>query len=400
MKKAVVLLPTYNEKDNIGKFIKEIFSQQKNISNWKIEVLVVDSNSPDGTLNVVKSLAQKNPLIHYLTVGRGLGVALIKGHQYSISHLKPDALIQLDADGQVDAGIIVSMLETLDQGYNFVIGSRFVEGGKNLLSFSRKTFTLGSSIFCRIVMGPFDIKEFSNSARAFTPELFKKIDLSLIPWRENTFISQPSFLNAAIIAGAKYKEVPLTFKDRSVGYSKMKITNYIYDVIVYAFEARLRKIGINFPLFRISRKGPLFIRFAVVGLAGTFVDFLFYKVFINAFHLSPPVAKIFSTEFGIMNNFVFNNFWTFKGRNTDTHIIKRLGIYNLVSMGGLLIGVGIIALLHQLYGDGFITLLGHRIAYNNFYFFATIPVVMIWNFIVNQKITWKHSPNLSTQQAK
>ena len=161
----------------------------------------------------------------------------------------------MDADGQVSENIIPLLLKTIDGKINLALGSRFVKGGVNQLSLSRRIFSLGSSLFCRLVMGPIDIREFTNSARAFTPQLFNKINWKRLPWKRKTFIYMPAFLNEAILAGAKYKEVPLVFKNRSMGYSKNKIINYTLDVIVYSIEARLHKWGIDVPLFDTIRNG-------------------------------------------------------------------------------------------------------------------------------------------------
>lgn len=390
MKKVVILLPTYNEKDNIEKFIKEIFGQEEKSAGWKYEILVVDSHSPDRTLEIVEKLAKQDPRIHTLSVGPGLGTALIEGHEFSIKNLNPDALAQLDADAQVDAQVLPKLLKTLDEGYDLGIGSRFVPGGKNLLSPSRRIFTNGSSIFCRIVMGPWSIGEFTNSARAFTPELFKKLNIDRLPWREKTFIIQPAFLNEAILAGAKYKEVPLIFKNRAEGYSKMKVFNYTYDVITYAIDARLHKWGFDIPFFKLTRRAKTLVKFALVGVSGTFVDFLFYNLFISYFGVRPATSKGISTEIAILNNFTLNNIWTFRHRKTKKSIWTKLFTFNLVSLGGLFIGVFIVKILHIIYGDGFIKFWGLNVPYYNLYFFATIPPVMIWNFTINHLVTWKH----------
>lgn len=390
MKKVVILLPTFNERENIEKFINDVFEQQINCPGWKFEILVVDSNSPDNTLEVVKKLQDKNENIHTMTVGLGLGVAIIQGHKYAIKNYHPDVLAQLDADSQVDASVLPKLLKVIDEGYDFAIGSRFVKGGKNQLTLLRRIFTAGASFFCRIIMGPSSIKEFTNSARAFTPKLFQKMNINRIPWRERTFIIQPAFLNEAILAGAKYKEIPLVFKDRLEGYSKNKVFNYTYDVITYIIEARLRKWGFNIPFFYYSRRAKTLVKFGLVGFIGTLVDFLFYKIFINIFSLTPATSKGFSAEMAIINNFVLNNFWTFKYRKTTTNIWQKFGIFNLVSLGGLVIGVLVVKFLHSIYGDGFVWVFGRHIAYNNFYFFATIPPVMIWNFLMNHFVTWKH----------
>ncbi len=389
MKKVTVVLPTYNEKKNLEKTVKEVLDQEKKLPGWKIEIVIADSASPDGTGELAKKLADKNPQVHFISVGPGLGVGIIEGHRYSIKNCKPDILAQMDADGQVEADVIIRLVKAIEEGNNLALGSRFTKDGKNLLSPSRKLFSFGLSLICRLIMGPIDIGEFANSARAFTPMLFKKINFERLPWREKTFIIQPAFLNEAILAGAKYKEVPLIFKNRAEGYSKNKIFNYSYDVIMYAIDARLNKWGLNISFFSLTRKARTFIKFIIVGFTGTIVDFIFYKLFINSFGIPPATSKGFSAEIAIINNFTWNNLWTFSQRKTKTNAWQKFGIFNLVSLGGLLIGVFIVKLLHIWFGDGFIMIGSRPVAYNNFYFFATVPPVMLWNFLVNHFITWK-----------
>lgn len=391
MKRVVVVLPTFNEKDNIEKFVERVLEQQINLPGWEVQVLIADDvRSSDGTYQLVQKAFSKNTKVHLLKVQPGLGMGLILGHKYSLEKLHPDVMAQLDADGQVGADVLVRLIKAIEEGYDLSIGSRFVSGGKNQLSLARRLFTYGASSFCRFVMGPTNIKEFTNSARAFTPELFKKINLHRLPWKERSFIIQPAFLHEAILAGANYKEVPLIFKNRLEGYSKNKVFNYSYDVITYCIDARLNKWGINIRFFYLTRRAKTLVKFGLVGFIGTIVDFLFYKMFINAFGFPPATSKGFSTEFAIINNFLLNNFWTFKYRKTKTNIWQKLGIFNLVSLGGLVIAVLIVKILHSSYGDGFINIFGRPIAYNNFYFFATIPFVMIWNFMANHLITWRH----------
>lgn len=392
MKKVVVLLPTYNEKANIEKTINAVLNQEKELPGYRIEVLVADSSSPDGTGEIVKKLSAKNSKIHLVTTGRGLGVGLIEGHRYSIQHFKPDILAQLDADGQVEADVLVRMVKAIEEGYDFIQGSRFVKGGRNELSFTRKCFTTASSWVCRLIMGPKDMMEFTNSARAFTPELFKKIDLTRMPWKDKTFIIQPSFLNEAVIAGAKYKEVPLVFKNRAEGYSKNRAAHYIYDMLTYVIDARFQKWGINIPFYSLAKRSKTIQKFSVVGLSGTIVDFFFYSIFIGVLGVSPGIAKLFSGEMGTINNFTWNNLWTFRHRNTNNHFLVRFLIFNAVSFGGIFIGAAIVSLLHSRFGDGE-TLIGiFRISYTTWYFIATIPFVMAWNFTVNHLVTWKNKP--------
>lgn len=391
MKKLSVVLPTYNENANIQTTIEKVFQQQKALKGWEIHVVIADDvRSTDNLEKNVKALMKNNKMIHFIKVEPGLGVGLIKGHNFALENINPDILAQLDADGQVVPDVLVRLIAAIEQGYDFAIGSRFVEGGKNQLSLARRLFSYGASTICRVLMGPLDIKEFTNSARAFTPSLYRKINLDRLPWRETTFIIQPAFLHEAILAGAKYKEVPLIFKNRLEGYSKNKVINYTYDVVTYSLDARLNSLGINLPLYKASRKAKTVVKFSLVGLVGTLVDFLFYKIFINYLGFPPATAKGFSAEIAIINNFFLNNSWTFKYRKTKTNIWTKMGIFNLVSLGGLVISVLIVKYLHITFGDGFINIFGRPVAYNNFYFFMTIPPVMIWNFTVNHFVTWRH----------
>ena len=254
MKTIAVVLPTYNEEDNVAQFTEKVLDQKKELPGFEIEVVISDSNSSDKTGQIAAQLTKKNSHIHYINVERGLGVGLIKGHQYSLAHLHPDILAQLDADGQVDVSVLPKLIHAIEEGYTLALGSRFVPGGHNKLSLSRRIFSAGASWVVRVFMGPFNIKEVTNSARAFTPELFKKMDLERMPWKEQTFIIQPAFLNEAIRAGATYKEVPLVFNNRAEGYSKNKTVSYTYDVFSYAIDARLQKWHIPFPLYKLSRK--------------------------------------------------------------------------------------------------------------------------------------------------
>lgn len=254
MKKMVVLLPTYNEVDNIEECIEGILKQQKKIKKWRMEILVVDGGSSDGTVEKTSKLASKNPRIHLLNVERGLGIGLIKGHLYSINHFHPQILAQIDSDGQIEPDAIPKLVETIESGYNLALGSRFVEGGKNQISLLGRLFSRGSSWFCKLVMGLSDINEFNTLTRAFTPELFKKINLDNLPWKEQTFIIQPSFLNEALRAGAKYKEIPIICKRRLRNYSKNKVINYTFDVILYTLDVRFKKWGIPIKLFNFSRR--------------------------------------------------------------------------------------------------------------------------------------------------
>lgn len=149
MKKIVsVVLPTYNEKANIEDIIKKVLEQEKNLPGCEINIVIADDlRTFDGTEKIAQDLIKKNKKIHFLKVDPGLGVGLITGHKYAIEKLHPDILAQLDADGQVVPDVLIRLVKTIEEGYSLAIGSRFVSGGRNQLSFVRRLFTYGASLF-------------------------------------------------------------------------------------------------------------------------------------------------------------------------------------------------------------------------------------------------------------
>lgn len=395
-KKVVVVAPTYNESGSIAKVVDLILQQNAKVSGFDIQVLVVDSHSPDGTGAIVQKVAAQNKKVHFLDIKeRGLGLAIIKGYAYALDKLHADILMQIDADLQHDPNEIPLFLQKIQDGYDFVQGSRNISGGENNISFLRQLFSLGSSFVCRALTGVWNITDFTPSYKAYTKELYTKMNIDAIPWHGTTFLIQPAAVVEAYRAGAKMVEVPIKFHNRRADRSKNEIFNYIVDIIGYGTEIRLERWGINFPALSWARRSKTFIKFGMVGFVGTIVDFAFYNLFINTFGIRPATAKAFSTEIAIVNNFTFNNFWTFRKRKTKNNFWKKLLIFNTVSFGGLAISVGLIKVLHMMYGDGFLTVSGLQIPYYNIFFFASIPPMMIWNFLMNHFVTWKRDPDQS-----
>ena len=350
--RAVVTLPTYNENDNIAEIIERVLGEAKNLPNVDLHVLVSDSHSNDGTGEKVKEITKNNSKVHYLDVKeRGLGIGLIRGHRFAIDKLKADILAQMDADLSHDPSTLPKMIKLLKE-YDLVNGSRLMKGGKNLLGFHRRIYTLGSALFCRLSWGQFGLTEFTNSYRVFTKELFEKIDFSKVPWRAQTYIIQPAFLYAAIKAGAKIKEIPITFEDRKRGYSKSKIYNYIIDILFFGAKVRIHKsktlikflmVGsasylINASLLGILNRGDLFfipvLNQPLLSMVPT-EELAPRLLFISLDRLL--ISSIISIQASIIFNFVFHENWTFKYRSREGSKIKRFLKFNLTSFGSPLI---------------------------------------------------------------
>lgn len=388
--KVVILAPTYNEKNSIEKTVELILAQNGKVPGFDIHVLIVDSNSPDGTGEIAQRLVKQNNKVHFLDVKeRGLGLAIVRGYDYALKELNAEVLMQIDADLQHDPSEIPLFLEKIRDGYDYVQGSRYLKGGSNDISPLRQIFSVGLNWIMKVLTGIWEMTDFSPSYKAYRKELFLKMDWGSIPWHGTTFLIQPAAVVEAYKAGAKMTEVPIKFRNRRADRSKNEIFNYIIDILGFGLEFRLSRWGLKLPVLYWARRSKTFIKFGSVGLLGTVVDFIFYNIFISQLGFRPATAKGFSTEIAILNNFTFNNMWTFRKRKTKSTAWQKLLIFNLVSLGGLVIAVGIVKILHNIYGDGIVELVSLKIQYYNLYFLATIPFVMIWNFFMNHLITWK-----------
>lgn len=366
MKKVVVVLPTFNEEENIEDVITLILAQQKKVANWEIFVLVTDSHSEDNTQKIVAKLVKANHHLELIDVQeRGIGVGLVHGYRHAFDKMKADAVIQMDADLQHDTKEIPNFLLALDEGYDFIQGSRFIKGGKNELEWYRKFFSWSANWFSRLLLGIYRVHEFTTSYRAFTREIFTKTNLNDIPWQGRSFVFQPAFLYAVHRAHARIKEIPIVFVDRSRGLSKMQILKYIKDLMVFGIKARIKKY-------------KRFVKFGMVGTVGFIINTIGLEVFVKL-GLHPSLASAIGAEGAIISNFLLNNHWTFKERK-----IHRGGAplkflqFNLTSLGALLIQSGTVFLG--------VTLL-HFGAYRIFYLFG-VGFGMFWNYFMYSNVIW------------
>ncbi len=243
MPNLVIIIPTYNEKENIKKIIEEVLKQQPQIPSHSLSIIVSDSHSPDGTGKIVSKINEYNPQVHLLDVKqRGIGLALKKGYDFAIENFRADVLMQIDADLSHNPNDIPRFIKKIEEEFNFVQASRFIPGGENKLEFHRDIFSRGANLLCRTMLGINEISDFTPSFRAFTTDLYRKTDLSDIPWQKKSYIFQPAFAYALCRAGAKIAEVPITFTDRKYGKSKLNAGRYIWDLLDFTTKIRLKKI--------------------------------------------------------------------------------------------------------------------------------------------------------------
>jgi len=216
-----VVTPTFNEAGNVGRLIDGVFAAADRYDG-DFSVLVVDDSSPDGTAGVVLRAARERPgQVGLLSrPGKdGLGSAYKAGFRMAADG-GADRIVHLDADGSHDPHHIPDLLAGLDGGADLAVGSRYVPGGSNagLAGAHRKLLSRGANFYARSVLGV-PCNDLTGGFRAFDVALLERVDLDAVPATGFSFL--PAFLKAAHAAGAAIVEVPIVFKPRAHGESKM-----------------------------------------------------------------------------------------------------------------------------------------------------------------------------------
>ncbi len=229
--KSIVVIPTYNEIDNIENIIREVL---KSIDG--INVLIVDDNSPDGTAAVVQKMMAENPRVHLiLRAGKmGLGTAYCEGFQYALSK-GFEAIFEMDADFSHDPDDLPRFLEELEK-HDLIIGSRYIKG-VNVVNWplTRLLLSYGANLYTRIITG-MPVKDATGGFKCFRAEKLKEIDLSSVKTNGYGFQIEMNF--RMWINGARIKEIPIIFNDRRSGISKMN-KSIVYEAIFLVWKLKI-----------------------------------------------------------------------------------------------------------------------------------------------------------------
>ena len=213
MEKILVFTATYNEKENIEKLVYEIFRSNKNL-----DIYVIDDNSPDGTATILKKISKNNDNFYYKIRENklGLNTAHILAYDYAKEN-NYDKLITLDADFSHDPVEIPKIIDLLNK-YDFVIGSRYSEGGKNIQPFFRYLISYFGNKLIRTILR-IKMKEFTTSYRGFNLNKLKNFDLKIVKGKGYSFFMETVVRINRL--GFSCAEFPIKFKDRKYGKSKI-----------------------------------------------------------------------------------------------------------------------------------------------------------------------------------
>lgn len=388
---AVIVIPTYNEADNIGKMIEYLNTKTfpSLDKKWQMKVLVVDGNSPDGTGKVVEDKSKKYPntFLYKETSKDGLGAAYLKGFKYAMEELKADFVFEFDADFQHPPETIPSMLQAMDDGYDYVMGSRKIKGGAEPegRDFMRMMMTEVGGFAARFILFfPFkhfwDVTDPTTGLKVTRVKGFvDRLDMSFSHLHSRKFGYKVQLLSETLALGAKFKEVPLKFANREAGASKFE-SDTTKEILLSCLLTRWYD--------EFTQK---FLKFGIVGGFGFVVNVVGGKIFktaltpfIPSVSLVNGVANALAAELSIISNFTWNNLWTFSQEKiTGSHkIIPKFLAFNASSaITGIAIPSLVIGLLTTLFGD-------HFLVYQVIAIFGlTIPL----NWFVYNKIIWKKS---------
>ena len=358
-----LVLPTYNESKNIPKIVNLLSQTLDQAIPNAYELIVVDDNSPDRTWEIAAELMPEYPQLRVMrrTEERGLSTAVIRGWQAA----RGEVLGVIDADLQHPPDLLLKLWGEIARGGDLAVASRHVEGGgvsdwspiRRILS--RGAQTLGLIILPEVIgrvsdpmSGYFMVRRSCIAGRTLSPVgykiLIEVVARGRVPW---------------------IGEVGYVFQERQEGESKVTSKQYV-DYLRHLVRLR-------FSLGPIAR----FFRFGLVGFSGVFVDLgIFYLLRSQGMGLTSSAA--ISGELAIINNFLWNDFWTFgdiaRRQPGKRQRIKRLIKFNIICLAGLVLNVLIVNFFFNFLGiNEYVAKL------------IAIAAVTVWNFWLNLKLSWR-----------
>jgi dolichol-phosphate mannosyltransferase len=372
--KIYIVSAAYNERDNIKELItileEEVFPE---IKEHEMHILIADDNSPDGTGDVVRELMGKYKNLD-INQGekKGLGAAYVRAMGYAVEHEKADVVISIDADLQHDPRAVPSFIKKMEEGYDVVSGTRYSDGGSMPAKWpiQRKLFSVTANILMRVITGRFYLHDWTGGYRAIKKEVFIKEKEKVREYKGYTF--QVAFLYKTILDGFKAGEVPIHFRTRRVGDSKIAPLAYIVNVLKYVITERIRELI----------TGP-FGKFIIVGGFGFLLNAIILRLLVDRFHWVPYYANLIGAVVAIFSNYNLNNLWTFRHHKATSfwkYIIKMLQFYLTSAFGVIVIQTGTIFV-----GVHFITQQKDYFIY----FIGGTAILLVWNFFVYSKFIWR-----------
>jgi len=229
---AWVVLPTYNERDNLESIVAAMRAHLPSAS-----VLVVDDSSPDGTGNIADKLAAADSHVTVLhrTAKEGLWPAYRAGIEQALG-AGAEIILQMDADWSHDPAVLPELVDAVRSGYDLAIGSRYIRGGATQdWPFSRRFISRGGNVFAKLVLG-LPYSDVTSGYRAWRADFLRAMDLSSIA--ATGYVCMIEMAYRAHQLRAKVRQIPITFLDRRAGASKMSGHIFV-EAMTHVLKLRL-----------------------------------------------------------------------------------------------------------------------------------------------------------------
>lgn len=362
--KFSLIIPSYNEGDNIQQIVPILSQLLDTTIPGDYELIVVDDNSPDGTWKLAQELTPEYPQLRVMRreTEKGLSTAVIRGWQVA----RGDILGVIDADLQHPPEVLLKLWQEMERGADLALASRHVEGGGvSEWNIIRRFLSRGAQMLGLIIL----------------PEVISRLSDPMSGYflvRRDTIVGKflsPIGYKILIEVTARGRirwigEVGYVFRERQAGASKVTWKQYI--------EYIQHLLRLRFDLWPVKR----FIRFGISGFSGVFVNMAILYLLREFVGLGLTRSAILAAEVAIINNFFWNDVWTFKDISRRQKgwrkRFKRLLKFNIICLSGLILNVLLINLLYNLFGIN--EYIANLIA---------IAAVTLWNFWFNLKLSWR-----------
>lgn len=329
--KVAVIIPTYNEVGAIGTLIdtlQSVFAEHPE-HLWKI--VVVDANSPDGTAKIVEEKNTEYGNLHLILEPKkqGIAMAYVTGMRYAKDTLKADAFVEFDGDGQHNPHDVARLIETLDQGYDHVIGSRYVPGGSIPPEWAtyRKLLSRFGSLYARVLL-ELPVYDATSGLKATRIQgAGEYLPLSKESLLSTQYAYKLHFLHTLTQAHARIQEIPITFLMREHDISK----SAWYDI--------LESLRVTLLLRLQTLKQWRFLRVIAVGGFGFLVQASLFEIVGIRLHLLPPsTVVLLAGEAAVFTNFFLHQIFSFPDRQKHkASLLNRFTRFQILSASSVII---------------------------------------------------------------
>jgi len=365
----LVIIPTYNEIENIIPLITQIFNVAHNA-----HILVVDDNSPDGTASTVEKIATANPALHIMKRSgkMGLASAYIDGFKWGIPK-GFDIFLEMDADFSHNPEYIPEMLEQI-KTHDVVIGSRNIKGGGvEGWSVFRNLISKGGSLYSRIVLSC-PIMDLTGGFNMWRKSTLDKIGLDNIISKGYSF--QVEMKSKAYHYGCTIKEIPILFPDRKHGNSKMSKKIFL-EALVNMWKIK-KEMAVNNSIDQ-------FFKFAITGGLGTIINLFIFYLCVDLSKMKEIPVSIGCFIIIATQNYILNHKWSFRQKDYAEKLsIKKWIMFICGSLLGLAINIMVMSFM----------LMRFNLPYKFIAQACGITSGMIFNFFVSKLVIFKRRKNV------